>query len=166
MAAVGNGIGKDNNTIRIGTSFLERGSIQHSSSKHKRYVDTLRKLDKNGDNELDMEEICDAIDVIVDQERENRMLKWFVIILAIISICTVAATVGLVIVVVDQSKDTSVSSNSVLTAKGSGEALQTATYLTTQNATLNFFLRSQNLLLFHHQRHLPGNYYNTQMHQS
>lgn len=68
------------------------------------------------------------MDQIVEQEKQNKLLKKLTIVFAIISLLTIAAVVGLTAAVVVLSKDTE-TSNDVLIAKDTGNALATAQYL-------------------------------------
>jgi hypothetical protein len=86
------------------------------------------------DGQLDLDEVCDAIDEIIRKEKTERTLKWLLAALALFSLLTIAATVGLTYAVVVMSQDTQVD-GSVLQSKDTGEALRTGSFLQSQNAS-------------------------------
>ena len=112
------------NSLKVSKSSVEEGlGRNHSSRTANRYAQKLLSMDKNGDGEISLDELTQAIDEIVKTEKKNRLLKWLAIALAVFCVLTVAATVGLVVAVVQLSKDTSVSGN-VLVSKDTNEALR------------------------------------------
>jgi hypothetical protein len=108
-------------TLAVSESTLSRGSEARADLS--RYQGYLRQLDKNGDGQLDLDEVCDAIDEIIRKEKTEKTLKWLLAGMAIFALLTIAATVGLTYAVVVMSKDTHVD-GSVLQSKASGDALR------------------------------------------
>jgi len=94
-----------------------------------RYATRLRALDKDGNGEIDLDEICGAIDQMVDQEKQNRLLKKLAMIFGILTLLSIAAIVGLTYAVVALSKDVQ-DSNNVLVSKDSGLPMSTSQYQT------------------------------------
>lgn len=106
--------------VKFSASGTEKGSFVRKDLQ--RYATKLRELDRNGDGELDLEEICLAVDEMIQTRKENRLIKWFMGALAVVTLLTIAATVGLTAAVIILSKDTSVSNNT-LVVKETGESL-------------------------------------------
>ena len=73
-----------------------------------RYATRLRALDQDGNGELDMEEVCKALDEMATMEKEKKVLKWAAGIAGLFCLLTVAATVGLTYAVVKLSQDINV----------------------------------------------------------
>lgn len=87
------------------------------------------------DGQLDLDEVCDAIEKIIRKEKTERTLKWLLAALAVFSLLTIAATVGLTYAVVALSKDTKVNGD-VLQSKDSGGAMRTGSFLQSQNVSV------------------------------
>jgi hypothetical protein len=85
----------------------------------------LQTIDKDQNGEVDMAELCEVLEELETSQRNRRLLKWVTIRTALFSLLTIAAIVGLTYAVVDLSKDTSVSNNS-LVSKDTGMTLATA----------------------------------------
>lgn len=109
--------------MRLSKSIIERGTANRIDGN--KYAEKLRALDKNGDGELDLEEVVDAMEQMIKSEKQNRMLKWFLAAMTVFCLLTIAATVGLTYAVVSLSKDTKVGSDNALVNKNTGETLKT-----------------------------------------
>ena len=72
-----------------------------------------------------MDDVCVAIDQVIEAERHERIFKWAAIMAVVVAILAVAASAGLTYAVVVLSKDASVSDTNVLISKSSGDPLQT-----------------------------------------
>jgi len=92
-----------------------------------RYATRLRQLDKDGNGEIDLQEVCDAIDQMVDQEKQTRLMKKLSIMFGILTLLSIAAIVGLTYAVVSLSKDVQ-DNNNVLVSKDSGLPMSTSQY--------------------------------------
>jgi len=80
---------------------------------------------RNGDGQIEIDEVCAAIDQVIEAERHERVFKWLAILAAIVAVLAVAASAGLTYAVVALTKDVQVDNNNLLVSKSSGEALQT-----------------------------------------
>ena len=108
--------------IKLSPSFVESAANSKPHLQH--LVSKIRALDTNNDGEIDAEELAEAVDQMVKTQRENRLIKWFLFSIAIFSMLTIAAVVGLTFAVVQLSKDTKVSDTGALVSKGNGEVLR------------------------------------------
>ena len=91
----------------------------------KRYASQLRAIDKDQNGEIDLVELCEVLEELETSNRSRRLLKWVAIVTALFSLLTIAAIVGLTYAVVDLSKETTVSNQS-LVSKDTGDTLATA----------------------------------------
>ncbi|KAG7668470.1 hypothetical protein Ndes2526B_g03900 [Nannochloris sp. 'desiccata'] len=87
-----------------------------------KYADRLRKLDTDGNGELELEEVAQVIEELVEAENSRRLLKWFSAVMACLLLLTVAATVGLTYAVVAITKDIK-ADNNLMISKANGEPM-------------------------------------------
>jgi len=85
----------------------------------------LSSIDKDQNGEIDLVELCEVLEELETSNRSRRLLKWVAIVTALFSLLTIAAIVGLTYAVVDLSKETTVSNQS-LVSKDTGDTLATA----------------------------------------
>jgi hypothetical protein len=109
--------------LKISPSHIE--ATFHGKPHLKRYASQLRGIDKDQNGEVDLVELCEVLEELETSNRNRRLLKWVAIVTALFSLLTIAAIVGLTYAVVDLSKDTTVSNQS-LVSKDTGETLATA----------------------------------------
>lgn len=105
------------NTLKITTSKLTAQFA--GNALHQRYEAQLKSLDKNGDGEIDINELFSFIEDVSKMERQRQLLKWAAIITGCFALLTIAAVVGLVYAVVVLTKDTTVQPSGIMTAKDS-----------------------------------------------
>jgi len=109
--------------LKISPSHIE--ATFHGKPHLKRYASQLRGIDKDQNGEVDLVELCEVLEELETSNRNRRLLKWVAIVTALFSLLTIAAIVGLTYAVVDLSKDTTVSNQS-LVSKDTGKTLATA----------------------------------------
>ena len=107
---------KLNKSISLGAASMEEAFAVKPELK--KYAERLRALDKDGNGQLDLAEVCENIDAMVSLEKDRRMLKWVAIVMGVFALLTTAATAGLTYAVVALSKDTTVNSGVLTTTAG------------------------------------------------
>ena len=102
-------------------------------------------MDRNGDGELDLGEICEVLDEMATVEKQRRLLKWVAGIMGVFTLLSIAAIVGLTFAVVDLSKDTSLSEGGVLQSRSGDATVATGQVISVQNLTDVYKLASADL---------------------
>ena len=108
-------------TLKISPSHVER-SLENKPHLL-RYATQLKKIDKDGNGELDLEEVCEVLDEMANIERQRRLLKWVAIISGIFALLSIAAIVGLTYTVVHYQKETKVGNDGALYSTGGSSSL-------------------------------------------
>ena len=131
-------------TVNISGSNVEHGLV--GKPHLKKYADRLKAMDKDGNGELDIVEICEFVEEISTIEKQNRIFKWLALITGLFSLFTIAALVGLTYVVVDLTKDTKLmSGSSLMISKDTGSPIATATAFATSNFSTIYTLPASEL---------------------
>ena len=104
------------NTLKLSDSHVEGGLT--ANPRFKKYEDKLRQI-KNQDGEVDIAELCQVLDEMSTIEKHRKLLKGACYVMAVFSLLTIAAIVGLTYAVVDLTKDSQVSSSGILVTKDS-----------------------------------------------
>ncbi|XRB04239.1 hypothetical protein NFJ02_20g41900 [Pycnococcus provasolii] len=86
----------------------------------------LKAHDVSGDGYLDKTEFRNAISNEIAAVKSTKQLKMVVLVLAVLVIAICGVMTGLTYAVVEMSKETGVSSNGVMTKKGTNEAVSVA----------------------------------------
>jgi len=79
----------------------------------------IELLDWNGDGNINVDELTDAVLVFNESKKQNMMLRKLLILASIFLLTTLAANFGLVFAVVYLTKETSTQGNGVMTVAGS-----------------------------------------------
>ncbi|KAL4548595.1 hypothetical protein Ndes2526B_g01156 [Nannochloris sp. 'desiccata'] len=119
--------------LKISKSHMERAT--EFKPHLRKYADRLTAIDKDGNGELDLTEVCEVLDEMATIEKQKRLLKWFGIISGLFSLLSIAAIVGLTYALVQNSKDTKFEGDSALlfskvtgTPVGIGRAMATGSF--------------------------------------
>jgi hypothetical protein len=99
---------------------------QTTISQHSKYQTCVQ----DGNGEISLDEVCSAIDGMVEQEKQTRLMRKLAIMFGILSLLTTAAVVGLTAGVIILSKDVDDDGNT-LVSSSSGQAMATAQFLQT-----------------------------------
>mmetsp|Transcript_17725 Transcript_17725/g.29790 ORF Transcript_17725/g.29790 Transcript_17725/m.29790 type:complete len:332 (+) Transcript_17725:274-1269(+) len=75
-------------------------------------------LDWNGDGNINVDELTDAVMVFNESKKQNRMLRKLLILASVFLVTTLAANFGLVFAVVYLTKETSTQGDGVMTVAG------------------------------------------------
>jgi hypothetical protein len=83
---------------------------------------------QDGNGNIDAEELCQAIEDMVEAEKQNRLLKKLVIVAGVLSLLAVVAVVGLTAAVVVLTKEVK-DDNGALVSKSTGRPMSTTANL-------------------------------------
>ena len=130
-------------TLKLSPSRVE--SALETKPHLKKYADRLKAMDKDGNGELDLGEVCEVLDEMATVEKQRRLLKWVAGIMGVFTLLSIAAIVGLTFAVVDLSKDTSLSEGGVLQSRSGDATVATGQVISVQNLTDVYKLASADL---------------------
>ena len=120
-------------TLKLSPSRVE--SALEAKPHLKKYADRLQAMDRDGNGELDLGEVCEVLDEMAMVEKQRRLLKWVAAIMGVFTLLSIAAIVGLTFAVVDLSKDTSLSDGGVLQSRSGDTTVATGQVVQLRNVS-------------------------------
>jgi len=119
--------------LKLSNSHIERGLQEKPHLQQ--YAAKLKALDKDGNGELDLAEVCEVLDEMANIEKQRRLLKWVAFISGLFALLSIASIVGLTYAVVNLSKDTQLDSgSSALVSKDLGTPVGTSQVISSAHA--------------------------------